>query len=72
MVEIFADIPEHIKELAKNWVDLALRQKSPIDAIKMITEFANSCNTEEEKEFIDFYFRLRLEQLQNESDTDLG
>lgn len=70
MVEIFYDIPPHIKELAKNWVDLALRQTNPFDAVKMISNFADSCSTEEERDFVDFYFKLRLEQLKNEDDSN--
>ena len=70
MVEIFYDIPPHIKELAKNWVDLALRQTNPFEAVKMISNFANSCSTEEERDFVDFYFKLRLERLLNEHNND--
>ena len=70
MVEIFYNIPPHIKELAKNWVDLALRQTNPFEAVKMISNFANSCSTEEERDFVDFYFKLRLERLLNEHNND--
>ena len=70
MVEIFYDIPPHIKELAKNWVDLALQQTNPFDAVKMISNFADSCSTEEERDFVDFYFKLRLERLLNEHNND--
>ena len=70
MVELFPNVPEHIRELAKNWVDLALKQPNPFEGVKMVSNFAHSCKTEEEKEFVDFYFRLRLEQLKNESNND--
>lgn len=70
MVELFANVPEYIRELAKYWVDLALKQRNPMDSIKMVLEFANSCPTEEEKDFVDFYFRLRLEQIKNENNND--
>ena len=36
----------------------------------MVSDFANSCINEEDKEFVDFYFKLRLEQLKNESNND--
>lgn len=72
MVEIFQSVPDHIKTLAKLWVDLALQQENILDGINMIIEFMKSCDNEEEKEYIDFYFKLRLEQLQNESNSNFS
>lgn len=70
MQEIFKQIPDRIKEQAKYWVDLALKQKNPYDAAAMVAEYANSCFNEEEKDFVDFYFNLRLEELLNENNND--
>ena len=70
MQEIFKQIPDRIKEQAKHWVDLALKQKNPYDAAAMVAEYANSCFNEEEKDFVDFYFNLRLEELLNENNND--
>lgn len=70
MIELFPNVPQHIRDLTKEWVDLALRQSNPFEGVKMVSNFANSCSTEEEKEFVDFYFRLRMEQLRNEDDSD--
>lgn len=70
MIELFPNVPGYIRDLAKNWVDLALQQPNPFEGVKMVSNFANSCQTEEEKKFVDFYFRLRLEQLRNESSND--
>ena len=70
MIELFPNVPQHIRDLAKEWVDLALRQSNPFEGVKMVSNFANSCSTEEEKEFVDFYFRLRMEQIKNESNND--
>lgn len=66
MTEIFNDIPDFIKQQLKYWVDLALQQKYPADTIRMIKEFRDSCYNEEEKEFVDFYFNMRLEALKEE------
>ena len=70
MVELFSEIPQEVKDAAKFWVDMALRQNNPIDGVKMISEFINSCNNKEEKEFVDFYFNMRMEQLRNESNLN--
>ena len=55
MIELFPNVPGYIRDLAKNWVDLALQQPNPFEGVKMVSNFANSCQTEEEKEFVDFY-----------------
>ena len=70
MIELFTNVPDYVKELAKYWVDLALQQKNLFEGVKMVSEFANSCLTEEDREFVDFYFKLRLEQLKNENNND--
>lgn len=64
-IELFTDIPEHIKFLAKFWVDLALQQTNALAAIQMIEDYRNSCLNEKEKEFVDFYFKMRIEDLKN-------
>ena len=64
MIEIFSEIPVHIKEQAKLWVDLALRQTNPAESIKIMEEFRNLLK-ENEKDFCDFYFNMRLEELKN-------
>lgn len=70
MIELFSEIPQQIKDAAKFWVDMALQQKNPIDGVKMISEFIKTCSNEEEREFIDFYFNMRMEQLRNESNSN--
>ena len=70
MIELFPNTPQYIRDLAKYWVDLALKQKNIFEGVKMVSDFANTCINEEDKEFVDFYFKLRLEQLRNESSND--
>lgn len=72
MIEIYADIPQKTRDQAKFWVDMALRQKDLFEGIRMVSEYARSCESEEEKEFVDFYFKLRLEALKNGSISNLG
>ena len=70
MIEIYSDIPESVRERAKFWVDFALQQKNPMDGIKMIADYANSCSNLHEQDFVDFYFKLRMEQLRNENNLN--
>lgn len=70
MIEIFPNVSEQTRQFAKYWVDLALKQPKPIDGLKMVSDFSDSCFTEEEKNFVDFYFYMRMEQLKNESNND--
>lgn len=70
MIELFPNVRDSTKQLAKNWVDLALIQDNKLTGAKMVFDFKNTCNNEEEKDFVDFYFKLRMEQLLNESNID--
>lgn len=70
MKELYANVSDSIKTLTHYWVELALRQNNPMDGARMISNLVDSCSTEEEKEFVDFYFNLKLEQLLNESNND--
>lgn len=63
MTEIYENIPEQVRQQAKFWVDMALLQHSIPTAIRMVNEYINSCANEEEQEFVDFYFRSRMESL---------
>ena len=70
MIELFPNVPTQIKILNEKWVDLALEQENGLTGAKMIHDFVNSLNNEEEKDFVDFYFQLRMEQLKNEDNND--
>ena len=65
MKEIFEDIPQYVRDRAKFWVDLALTKNNPLEGIQMVAEYANSCEDEDEKDYVDFYFNMRLEELIN-------
>ena len=70
MIELFTDVPQYVKDLAKGWVDLALQQSNPLKTVQIMNDFTNSCLTDRDKEFVEFYFQLRLEQLKNENNND--
>lgn len=70
MVELFQELPVEIKKYLAEYVDITLAHYDIQDAATMVAEFANACFHESEQEFLDFYFKLRLEQLTNESNND--
>ena len=65
MIEIYKDIPEEIHkqtELIANFIFSTLEPKA---GLKFMESYIASCENEEEKEFIRFYFNMRMEQLLN-------
>lgn len=72
MIELFNNIPLEIKQLIIKFIDYVFdtvsEQKIPI----IISNFAKECTIPEQAEFIDFYFHVKLEQLKNESDTNIS
>ena len=72
MVELFANIPQYVKDQTKFWVDLALHQTDLISGVKMVADYAKTCQNEEERDFIDFYFNLKMQELINENASNIG
>lgn len=70
MTEIFENIPDSVKETAQQVFDLALLLKTPQAIANFLSEYTNSCQNEEEQEFVRFYFNMRMAQLVNESSDD--
>lgn len=70
MIELFADIPQEVRDRAKFWIDMSLRQHTLSQAAKMIREYINSCTNEEEADFVEFYFHTRMEELLNAGHND--
>ena len=71
MIELFANIPERVRKQAKFWVDQVLQEKDMFIAMQMLQDYRKSCLSDEEREFLDFYFNLRVEeQLAHENLVD--
>ena len=66
MEELFSNIPEQSRKNAEFIVEMALRQKNITSAVKVLNEYTNSCTSDEEKEFVEFYFNMKMEQMLNE------
>lgn len=70
MIELFTNIPKEIKiqtELVANFV---FNTFDPESGLKFIQSYISSCQDEEERDFVRFYFSMRLEQLLNEGESN--
>lgn len=70
MVEIFANIPEEVKEQTRLIANFIFSQLEPEAGLKFMESYISSCQDEEEKEFVRFYFNMRMEQILNEGNND--
>lgn len=68
MKEIFNNISQKTKEQVRFWVNVALTKENPMDAAKVISNFSKTLKTEEEQNFLDFYFNMRLLQLKEDEE----
>lgn len=70
MVEIFEDIPQRVKDQAELIFELALLQPNFISAVKTLNDYTNTCIDDREREFVEFYFNMKMESLLNENSND--
>lgn len=64
MTEIYQDIREEVKELARIAWTIAITQKTPAAAAKIldnITNYYSNFLSDEEKDFLQFYFNTQME-----------
>lgn len=70
MVELFANVSKKVKDETKFWVDIAMLNPNPMDGAKEILAYQNTLKTEEEKDFVDFYFNMRMLQEREDEKLD--
>lgn len=70
MIEIFEDISEQARQRAKFMFEMALRQPTLLETVKVLENYTRNCPTEREQEFVEFYFNMKLEQLKNGNNVD--
>ena len=69
MTEIYDNISEETKEIARLAWKVAIAQNNPADAanfLSNITEYYRNSLSEEEIEFLQFYFKMQMEMMKNE------
>jgi len=65
MEELFKSIPEEFRKRAEFMVDIVLRSRDIVSAANTLRAYANTCESDEERAFLDFYFNYRMEQIIN-------
>ena len=70
MIELFTNVPQQTKNRLKFWLEMLSKEKNPIIWSKKILEFRESLQTEEEKEFVDFYINYLGELKKNEDNSN--
>ena len=65
MIELYADIPQAVKDRTAFVFQMALRQPNILQAVKVLHDFTAACIDEYEREYVEFYFNMRMEQLKN-------
>lgn len=70
MTELYPNISDETRRLTSAAFDLALAQKNAVRGTKVLENYLQTLKSEEEKEFANFYFNLKMEQLVNESNND--
>lgn len=66
MTEIFKNVSEEAKDYARSAWRLAMLQNNVVSAAKFLnsaTEYAKYTLTEEEVEFLQFYFHMQMEMM---------
>ena len=69
MTELFTNLPESVKRKTEQFVDMTLAQDDPFDIVNILNEYTENCQNEEEREFVQFYINMRLEEMKNGSFT---
>ena len=62
MEQIFQTIPDEVKRNTELFFNLAIQCPLPI-AAQMLNEYTSNCANKEEQEFVEFYFKMRMEQI---------
>lgn len=70
MIELFANVPQQTKNRLKFLLEMISKEKNPIIWAKAILDFRETLQTEEEKEFVDFYINYLGELKKNEDNSN--
>ena len=69
MTEIFTNISSNVKSTVEAAWNIAAAQKEPAQAVEFLNNFTNYYShlyTDEEMDFIRFYFNMKMEELKNQ------
>lgn len=69
MIEVFNNIDPKVKETARIIWDLAIKQPDPVkasDFLNTAVHFYENLYTNEEMDFLQFYFQMQMEMNKND------
>lgn len=66
MVELFKNVSQKIKNETKLLFEICLLKHGPHESAKILLNFQKTLQTEEERDYVDFYFNMRMLQLREE------
>ena len=69
MTELYSNIRQEIKDTAKTAWELSIAQPTSVDAAELlnnVTEYYKLIWTEEEIEFLQFYFKMKMMEMMKE------
>ena len=69
MLELFNNIRQEVKDTAESAWHLAIVQRDPAraaDFLDNVTNYYRNLYTDEEIEFLQFYFKMKVEMMQND------
>jgi len=69
MIEIFEDIPVAIKQTIAQIIDATFNSMEPKAAAELIMDFSKDM-PDRTRDFVDFYFNLKMEQLNDENNSN--
>ena len=72
MTEIYANVRDDVKKIGELAWKIALAQNNPADAanfLNNVTNYYTHYYTEEEIEFLRFYFNMKMEMIKNEQNN---
>ena len=70
MKELFPNVPNYVRRQTEFWVDMASRADSLIEALKIIKNYIDTLDDEENKNYVMFAFTIKMESIKNESNND--
>ena len=69
MTELFTHISQEVKDTAKGAWELTMEQNEPMQAAELlnaVVEYYKLIWTEEEVEFLQFYFKMKMREMMKE------
>lgn len=69
-MELFSNINTEIKQAIQTLVDTAIASSNFLEAQKILIQTKQLLNSDEDRQFMDFYFQLKLEELNHNGDSN--